>query len=133
METRTYTAKVINSFNPLEGIAKLKVKDTSDAIKIDELLKENPEFDINIDNVIIVSVHNDRAKDGQNKDYEQYIILDTDGRKYVTGSTSLFTALSEIRDDLLDIDMLLSDVVIKIFTKPSKQYSGKYFITAAIR
>lgn len=105
---------------------RIMLKDTTDAIKLDEATKEGSIL-INPDFYAELNVHNEKAKD--NKDYSQAIIVDKGGQKYVTGSQSFWDSFQNIADEMNDSDEEWS---IKVYRVPSKNYKGKEFISCSI-
>lgn len=119
--------KVTITYSSLENMSareRIKLKDTSDALSLDELTTEAP-LVISPEYYAVLDVHNEYAKG--DKDYSQYVVVDDEGNKYVTGSDSFYSAFKEIADEMED-----EKYEIKIYRKPSKNYSGKDFITCSI-
>lgn len=107
---------------------KVKYKDVSDCNSLDELTKVE-EVVIDYKDYVIVDIHNERAK-SENKDYVKYIIIDKNGEKYGTGSNSFWSAFTEIYNEMVDAGE--SDFQIKVFRRPSKNYTGKDFLTCTL-
>ena len=107
---------------------KVKYKDVSDCKSLDELTQVE---DVVIDykGYVIVDIHNERAK-SDNKDYVKYIIIDKNDVKYGTGSSSFWSAFNEIYDEMVDAGE--TDFQIKVFRRPSKNYTGKDFLTCTL-
>lgn len=122
-----YNAQVEFCSKELDVRERIKIKDTSNAQRIDELL-ENGTLTVDIDYFAVVNVHNERAK--QDKDYSQLILVDKGGNQYSSGSNSLIEAVEDIYEELADAG--ITDFVIDIFRKQSKNHAGKYFITCAL-
>ena len=103
------------------------LKDTSNAVKLDEVVTEDgTPFVLSPAAYAVLAVHNEKAK-SDDKDYEQYLILDSDGNKYVTGSQSFWNSFADIWSDMEGEPFELS-----IYKKPSKNYTGKCFLTCSI-
>ena len=98
----------------------------SDAKKFDLEIQGTDKLTITPDFYVILSVHNEKS---DNKDYEQYEIVDIYGQKYVTGSTSFWNAFLDIYEELKDEEEPYSIDVYKI---ESKNYKGKTFLTCSI-
>lgn len=105
---------------------RIMMKDTSNAIKLDDMANDGNHPVISPDAYAVLSVHNDRS---ENKDYEVYVIIDKDGKKYATGSPSFFKAFKEIWDEMKDEDEGFS---IEMYKMDSKNYKGKQFLTCSI-
>ena len=130
MANRTFYVEISESRKPLTTIEKIKFKDLSDCIKLDEATRESELIFIPV-NDIVVKVHNEKAED---KDYENYIVIDAEGNKYVTGSKSFWNAYCDIMDELTEANVNLETegIHIKVYRVPSKNYKGKEFITCSL-
>ena len=121
---RSYTVSINYASKELTKQEKIKFKDTTDCVRLDEATKSGdviitPEF------FAILDVHNERANG--DKDYRQYIIVDTDGTKYLTGSENFFNTFAEIHGDMEG-----EAYQLKIYRMPSKNFKGKDFLTCSI-
>lgn len=129
-----YSATVIEASRELTAREKVKYKDTSDCVKLDEALSGEQGNYLVITPVmfVIVEVNNEKS---EQKTYSQYIIEDEDGTKYITGSDSFFDTFSDIWSDMTDEEGNSIDGEpwqLKIFKKDSKNYEGKQFITCSL-
>ena len=126
-----YSTKITSASRELTVKEKITLKDFNDCTGLDTVVSNENGFIIDPDVIVEVEVHNERAKD--DKDYTTIVILDKDGTKYSTSSNSLRDSISDILDELADLsDEDKKDLKIKVFKKPSKNYSGKYFLTATV-
>ena len=112
------------SLDNLSARERIMLKDTSDCVSLDSATTDGivtlkPEF------YAVLDVHNEYAKD--DKDYTQYIVVDADGTKYITGSESFYSSFIDIAEEMEN-----EPYEIKVYRKPSKNYSGKDFITCSI-
>ena len=73
-------------------------------------------------------VHNEKS---DNKDYSKIVVVDKGGTKYVTGSESFGTSLSDIVDEMVDAGEG-ENITVEVYRKDSKNYKGKQFITCSI-
>ena len=121
-----YKAVVERASKELSAKEKIMLKDMSDAVKLDDIVKENPLI-ISPDYYAIVAVHNEKS---DTKDYKKIVLVDKDGTKYTTGSMPFITTFEDIVDEMADAGE--DDYAIKIYPKESKNYKGKYFITCSI-
>lgn len=121
-----FSSKVSFISKNIDAKDKIKLKDTTNALKIDELTVDGT-LRISVDYYAIISIHNEKANP---KDYEQILIVDTDGQKYVTGSPSFRRALSDIIDDLTDEG--ITEYELDCYKRPSKNYAGKSFLTCSL-
>lgn len=123
---RNYRAEIIDSSKELSAIEKVKYKDTSDCIKLDEVLNDTQQIIIEVDSYVVLNIHNDNSDD---KEYNTFIIIDKEGNKYSTGSTSFFNSFMDIMDELKDVDEKWE---LKIYKVESKNYKGKFFISCSV-
>lgn len=125
------TTVVESNRESLTGRERIMLMDTGNALSIDSLTQqaklEGQKCVIGVDTWALLKIENDKADD---KEYENIVILDREGEKYVTGSKSFIStflniarALKESGDD---------DLVIQAFRKESKNYKGKDFITCSL-
>ncbi len=125
-----YKVTIIKSSKELSVKEKISIKDFSNATPLDTALEtENDSLLITPAFYVVLAVHNEKAKD--NPDYKKYVIVDTSGHKFVTGSDSFFTAFSDIMDEIADVE-LDEPFSIQCYKRPSKNYEGKSFITCSI-
>lgn len=104
---------------------RISIKDTTNAVKLDAATQDgnvtiNPWF------YAVLDVHNDKATPS---DYENYIVVDTNGTKYATGSSSFWNAFIGIWDEMKDED---EEYSVEVYRSPSKNYAGKDFLTCSI-
>lgn len=122
-----YKAVVARASKELSVKEKIRLKDMSDAVKLDDEVKEQaivikPEF------YAIINVHNEKS---DTKDYTKIVIVDGDsGIKYTTGSMPFITTFEDIMQEMEDAGE--TDFSLKVYAKESKNYKGKYFITCSI-
>lgn len=120
-----YSVKIVNASKELSARDRVAVKDTTNAIALDDATKDTP-LVIAIDYYVELAVHNEKSED---KDYKKYVVVDKSGNKFVTGSESFFTAMLEIMDEMSDSG---EDFEIQVYRMPSKNYKGKEFLTCSI-
>ena len=120
-----YSVEIIETSRQLTAKERIALKDTSNAIKLDIACDEN---DVIIEPVdyAILAIHNEKS---DNKDYENYIIIDKNGDKYVTGSASFWSSFMDIYDEMQGEEEAWS---IKAYKLDSKNYKGKKFLTCSI-
>ena len=121
-----YTVKIEESSEELKGKQRIIMKDTSDALKLDEATEGGNSIIIKVEKWAILKVHNEKADD---KEYENYIIVDNEGHKFVTGSQSFWSSFINIYEEMKDED---EEWAIKVYRLPSKNYKGKEFITCSV-
>lgn len=120
-----YSVSIAEVSKELTAKERIKIKDTTDAIKLDEATQAN-DVVIELDFFAILNIHNEKS---DNKDYKNYVLVDKNGNKYVTGSESFFTSFMAIYDEMCDE---AEEWSIKAYRVPSKNYKGKDFLTCAI-
>ena len=123
-----YNVTVKECSKELTNKERIKIKDVSNAVKLDDVANGDSPFIIEPAYYAVLSVHNEKS---DNKDYEVYIIVDTSGTKFVTGSASFINSFTDIWNEMADDD---SDEPwqIEVYKKDSKNYKGKQFITCSI-
>ena len=122
-----YEAKIIETSTELTAKSKLLLKDFSNAQSLDNVIKEGESIILHPNMYAILSVHNENS--AGDKDYTKYVIIDEDGTKYVTGSTSFFDSFKEIYDELSGSG---EEYGIQVTKYPSRNYQGKYFIKCSV-
>lgn len=121
-----YSVKVVECTKDLTAKERVKIKDTTNAIKLDEATQGGAVV-IAYDYHAVLAIHNEKLDD---PDYKQYVVVDTAGNKYVTGSESFFTAMTEIVDEMSAAGE--TDYELEVYRMDSKNYKGKQFITCSI-
>ena len=123
---KDYEVKINSVSKELTARERVMLKDTRNAIKLDEAVNDNP-LVISPAYYAVLDVHNEKSK--EDKDFQNYIVVDTAGNKYVTGSTSFFEAFTEIVEEMNGTG---EEYEIEIYKLDSKNYKGKQFITCSI-
>lgn len=124
-----YSTTILESSKQLTVRERIMLKDTSNAISLDEATQENSgtPLVIKVAGYAILAVHNEHS---DSKDYTKYVIFDENNTKFVTGSESFWTAFKEIYDEMIDAGEETFD--IGVYRLESKNYKGKSFITCSI-
>lgn len=119
-----YTAEIVKCNKELTKKERVMYKNASDAIRLDAATEKG--------SVVIapaiwmeLAVHNDKSKN--NPDYSQYIIVDKDGTAYLTGSENLMANFYSIAEEMEG-----EDFEVEVYRKPSKNYTGKEFLTCKL-
>lgn len=123
-----YKVEIVHSTKELTVREKIRIKDLSNAIQLDEATQQEGNVVIDFDYYVILKVHNEFSKN--DKEYNKYVIVDKAGNKFVSGSESLMTPLGEIVDEMTDAGE--TDFEIEVYRKDSKNYTGKQFLTCTI-
>lgn len=122
-----YNVEIKEVSKELSARERIMLKDTSNAIKLDEVGGTDSPFVFTPVAYAILAVHNEKSTD--NPDYEQYIILSSDGYKYVTGSPSFWSSFINIWKEM---EKENESFDIEVYKKDSKNYKGKQFLTCSI-
>lgn len=120
-----YSVKIKEASVELSAKQRIAMKDTTDAVKLDEACDLNAVV-INPEMWAVLSVHNEKS---DNEDYEVFVIIDADGTKYVTGSSSFWNAFKDIEEEMAGEAEAWS---INVYKMDSKNFKGKKFITCSI-
>lgn len=121
-----YKAEIRESSKEFTAKERIMMKDFSDAEQFDDIISDTPLI-INPVSWAEISIHNENSKN--DKDYAKYVIIDTDGRKYITGSDSFWDAFMDIWADMSGES---EEWAIKVYKKKSNNYAGKFFLTCSI-
>lgn len=123
-----YKAVVERASKELSVKEKIMIKDTSDAVKLDDAVKEEDAIIITPAYYAIIAIHNEKS---DTKDYKKIVIVDAETNvKYTTGSMPFITSFEDIVEEMADAGE--EDYQIKVYPKESKNYKGKYFLTCSI-
>ena len=122
-----YKATISYCSKELDARERIRTKDVSDAIKLDDATQDVPSIDIDVDYYAILDIHNEKS---DSQDYKNYIVIAKDGTKYVTGSESFYKAFIDIVEELAEDG--IDEFTIKVFRHDSKNYAGKQFITCSL-
>lgn len=123
-----YEVNIVFSTRELSPKEKIKLKDLSNSINLDNATQAEGKVVINYDYHVILEIHNEKSKD--RKDYQNVVVVDKDGTKYNTGSESFLTTLEDITGEMLSAGE--EDFSIEVYRKDSKNYKGKQFITCSV-
>lgn len=123
-----YKVEISHSTKELTVREKIRIKDLSNAIQLDDATQKEGNVVIDFDYYVILKVHNEFSK--HDKDYNKFVIVDKAGNKFVTGSESFMTSLQGIVDEMADAGE--TDFEIEVYRKDSKNYTGKQFLTCTI-
>lgn len=121
-----YEANITYSSKELTARERIKLKDTTDALSLDDVTNDGHVI-IEPDIWAEINIHNENAKEGQSTDYSKLIIIDKGGTKYVTGSESFWAAFMEMVKEMEG-----EEFSIEAYKVDSKNYKGKQFITCSI-
>ena len=120
-----YSVSIKESSRELTAKQRIALKDTTEAVKLDEATQVEPVI-INVDMYAILAIHNEKS---ENPDYDNYIVVDKNGTKYVTGSASFWSSFMDIFTEMEGEDEAWT---LKVYRVPSKNYKGKDCVTCSI-
>lgn len=123
-----YEVNIVSSTRELSPKEKIKLKDLSNSINLDNATQAEGKVVIDYDYHVLLNIHNEKSKD--RKDYQNVVVVDKDGTKYNTGSESFLTTLEDITGEMLSAGE--EDFSIEVYRKDSKNYKGKQFITCSV-
>lgn len=126
-----YTVEITETSRELTAKERVALKDTSNAVSLDSAVDtaEGGKVIIKPVDYAVLSIHNENAKEGENKDYTNFVIVDDKGVKYVTGSDAFYSSFISIYDEMKNES---EEWALECYKKPSKNYTGKGFITCSI-
>lgn len=125
-----YSVSIRETSKQLSAKERIKVKDTTQAISLDDVTQQG-DFILYPDAYVILDVHNEKAKEGNSKDYVKYVVIDKGGTAYTTGSESFFTSLKSIMEEM-EAEAPGESYSVTVYRRESKNYKGKTFITCGI-
>lgn len=123
-----YSVKVVESSKELTKKETVMFKDLSDAVNLSEFIDEqHGAVMIDVESWVELAIHNENAKEGQDKDYTNYVVVDKNGTRYYTGSESFWSSFKDIWCEMSDSTEEWS---LKVYKKQSK--GKKDFITCSV-
>lgn len=123
-----YSVKVVESSKELTKKETVMFKDLSDAVNLSEFIDEqHGAVMIDVESWVELAIHNENAKEGQDKDYTNYVVVDKNGTRYYTGSESFWSSFKDIWCEMSDST---EDWSLKVYKKQSK--GKKDFITCSV-
>lgn len=120
-----YSVSIKEASIELTAKQRIALKDTTSAKKLDEVTQVE-DVVIYPDMWAVLSIHNEKS---DNVDYENYILVDKSGEKYVTGSQSFWTSFMDIYNEMAGED---EEWGVRVYRVESKNYKGKQFLTCSI-
>ena len=107
-----FTVTITESSREFKGKEALKLKDIGNAIRLNSAINDAEDNKVVFTTEAWAVLH-----------MENYIVIDTDGNKYITGSESFFTSLKDILDEMEGID---EEFAIECYKVPSSNFSGDF-------
>lgn len=126
-----YSATIVEASRELTAKERVMFKDTQNAISLldmaEEALGQGAKAIIeNVVDYIVIDVHNDKSDD---KDYKNYMLIDAQGQKYVTGSQSFWNSFMDIYTEMSTESEPWG---IQLNLLESKNYKGKHILTCSL-
>lgn len=121
-----YKVEIIESSRDFSARERIAIKDITNAIKFDSAVTDDPYSNLVItpSDWAVLKIHNESA---EKKDYEVYVIIDGEGKKYYTSSLAFWNSFVEIAEEMKE-----EPFSIEVYKVESRNYKGKYFITCSI-
>ena len=126
MAKTNYSVAILETSKEITAKERVALKDTSNAIKLDEVVALDKPFVFKPEFYAILEIHNEASED---KEYKNYVIVDDGGNKYATGSESFFDSFIDIYSEM---DGTGEEYAIEVRKVESKNYKGKTFLTCSI-
>ena len=105
---------------------RVMLKDTGNAYKLDDIVQLDAPITITPTAYAVLKIHNSK---GDNPDYTNLVVLDSENNKYITGSPTFCNKFFDIWAEMYDPDEPFS---IEIYKRESKNYKGKNFLSCSI-
>ena len=129
--TSNYSATIVETSRELTAKERVMYKDTKNATSLLEMAEEAlgagaKAIINNVTDYIVIDVHNEKSDD---VDYKNYLILDREGNKYVTGSQSFWNSFMDIYNEMANETEPWG---IELTLLESKNYKGKHILTCSL-
>ena len=126
-----YKVTIESAIKDMNARERIAVKSLDRATSLDSVTEIGNVLTVTVENLVVLHVHNDKAKEGNNKDYTVYVIITDNGERYRTGSESFFTAFMDIYEEL-NAEAPDEPITIDIYKQESKNFKGKGFISCSL-
>ena len=126
-----YSATIREASRELTARERVMFKDTQNAISINDFAEQaksegGKAIITGVTDFVVLDIHNDKSDD---KDYDNFLIIDATGEKYVTGSQAFWNSFKSIYDEMKDETEPWG---IQLNLIPSKNYKGKNVLTCSL-
>lgn len=130
-KSANYSAVIAETNMELTARERIMFKDTQNAVSLMDMAKDAKANDAkaiveDIKGYVVLDIHNEKSED---IDYKNYLIVDREGNKYVTGSASFFSSFKAIFDEMVNETEPWS---IELNLLDSKNYKGKEILTCSL-
>lgn len=120
-----YKVEILESTHDLSARDRLKLKDTTNAVKLDAALTGDEPIIITPIDYAVLQIFSDKVEEP----YNNYVVCDESGQKFITGSKSFWQSFIDIWHEMVEET---GSYQIEIYKVESKNYAGKHFITCSI-
>lgn len=129
--TSNYSAEIVEASREFSARERVMFKDTQNAISMNDFAEQAKSEGAkaiieNVKDYVHIMIHNEKSED---KDYDNYIIVDGAGDKYVTGSQAFWNSFMDIYNEMKDETEPWG---IQLNLIPSKNYKGKNVLTCSL-
>ncbi len=129
--TSNYSAEIVEASREFTARERVMFKDTQNAISMNDFAEQAKSEGAkaiieNVKDFVHIMIHNEKSED---KDYDNYIIVDGEGDKYVTGSQAFWNSFMDIYNEMKDETEPWG---IQLNLIPSKNYKGKNVLTCSL-
>ena len=129
--TSNYSAEIVEASREFSARERVMFKDTQNAISMNDFAEQAKSEGAkaiieNVKDFVHIMIHNEKSED---KDYDNYIIVDGEGDKYVTGSQAFWNSFMNIYNEMKDETEPWG---IQLNLIPSKNYKGKNVLTCSL-
>lgn len=126
-----YKVTIESAIKDMNARERIAVKSLDRATSLDSVTDIGTTLTVTVENLVVLHVHNEKAKEGNNKDYTVYVIITNDGERYRTGSESFFISFMDIYEEL-NAEAPDEPITIDIYKQESKNFKGKGFISCSL-
>lgn len=129
--TSNYSAEIVEASREFTARERVMFKDTQNAISMNDFAEQAKSEGAkaiieNVKDFVHIMIHNEKSED---KDYDNYIVVDGAGDKYVTGSQAFWNSFMDIYNEMKDETEPWG---IQLNLIPSKNYKGKNVLTCSL-
>lgn len=129
--TSNYSAEIVEASREFTARERVMFKDTQNAISMNDFAEQAKSEGAkaiieNVKDYVHIMIHNEKSED---KDYDNYIVVDGAGDKYVTGSQAFWNSFMDIYNEMKDETEPWG---IQLNLIPSKNYKGKNVLTCSL-
>lgn len=122
-ENKDYAIKIVDTSRELTKKEQAMLKDTSDAVLINDMVSEGACI-LKPVAYVVLDIHNEKS---DSKDYTKLVLIDENGEKYSTGSEAFITTFQDIWADMVDSE---EEWALKCYSKKGKNQNP--FLTCSI-